>query len=113
MAFSLHPAAPRALRPRGLLRLGEQIAYRGVPLLFLLVVDENEQLLAGVNAELGVDVAHVVVERARGDAERVLNLRGGLAGDEQPQHVGLARGEAELLGGEVRHKFALRHGALI
>ena len=37
MAFSLHPAAPRALRPRGYLRLGEQIAYRGVPLLFLLL----------------------------------------------------------------------------
>ena len=34
-------------------------------LLFRLVVDENEQLLAGVHAELGVDVAHVVVERRR------------------------------------------------
>ena len=34
-------------------------------LLFLLVVDENEQLLAGVHAKLGVDVAHVVVERRR------------------------------------------------
>ena len=69
-------------------------------LLFLLVEDENEQLLAGVHAELGVDVAHVVVERAGGDAERVLNLRGGLAGDEQPQYVGLARGEAEAFGGK-------------
>ena len=34
-------------------------------LLFLLVVDGNEQLLAGVYAKLGVDVAHVVVERRR------------------------------------------------
>ena len=31
-------------------------------LLFLLVVDGNEQLLAGVYAKLGVDVAHVIVE---------------------------------------------------
>ena len=77
MAFSLHPAAPRALRLRGRLRLGAQIAHvMRVSLLLLLVVDENEQLLARVHAELGVDVAHVVVERAGGDAERVLNLSG-------------------------------------
>ena len=31
-------------------------------LLFLLVVNENEQLLAGVYAKLGVDVAYVIVE---------------------------------------------------
>ena len=36
--------------------------WSAAALLFLLVVDESEQLLAGVYAELGVDVAHVVVE---------------------------------------------------
>ena len=31
-------------------------------LLFLLVTDEYEQFLAGVHAELGIDIAYVVVE---------------------------------------------------
>ena len=70
-------------------------------LLFFLVADEYEQLLAGVHTELGIDVTYVVVERARGDAERFLNLCGGFAGNEQSQHVGLARGETELLGGQA------------
>ena len=39
-------------------------------LLFLLVVDENEQLLTRVHAKLGVDVVHVVVERAGGDTAK-------------------------------------------
>ena len=69
--------------------------------MFLLVVDGNEQLLAGVYAKLGVDVAHVVVEGARGDAQLVLDLRGGFTGDEQSQHVGLARGEPVALGGNL------------
>ena len=76
--------------------------------LFLQVTDAYEKLLAGVHAELGKDVAYVVVEGARGDAECFLNLRGRLAGDEQPQHVGLARGEAKAIGGKVCCGFALR-----
>ena len=42
-------------------------------LLFLLVVDGNEQLLAGVYAKLGVDVAHVVVGQGEIDLPGVLH----------------------------------------
>lgn len=69
---------------------------------FKLLVDDAKELLAGVNADFGIDVADVTVGGTGGDKQRLGNERLIAPLHEQPHHLSFASGKTVALGEGLR-----------
>ena len=65
---------------------------------FLQRVDEGNEGFAAAYAELLVDVTHVGAHGVLGNAQLIGNVSRAVAARQEKQDIGLARGEALLLG---------------
>ena len=100
------PLFARSVKFEGLFRLAEVARD--------FLIDDAKELLAGVNADFGVDVADVTVGGTGGDKQRLGNERLIAPLHEQPHHLSFASGKTVALGEGLRDLLTVgslrRHG---